>query len=279
MSRCQEVSETTNDTMIAPLKGINWNVFALMLVGGLLGVLAVLPYAAEIIENLSIPEARNSSLPFPLVVLLALLQNGILLSAAIVVGMKLSERVGLRMPLIHAWATGTRADDVAAIVTAGALVGVAIGSILVALEAVFFLKHLPASMRSTFEIPLWKRLLAGIIYGGITEELFMRLFLVSLVAWLVGKFWKTSEGTPTPGAFWTAIIVVALLFGLGHLPMTAVIAPLTQTLVVRAVLLNGVAGVAFGYLYWRHGLEAAMAGHMSAHLVMQGPGVMLLRNM
>ena len=52
-----------------------------------------------------------------------------------------------------------------------------------------------------------------------------------------------------------------------------------HALVVRALVLNGVAGVAFGYLYWRHGLEAAMLGHMSAHVVMQIPGVMLLRTM
>ena len=55
--------------------------------------------------------------------------------------------------------------------------------------------------------------------------------------------------------------------------------PLTPLLVVRALVLNGVAGVAFGYLYWRQGLEAAMLGHISAHLVMQVPGVMLLKNM
>jgi uncharacterized membrane protein YjjP (DUF1212 family) len=49
--------------------------------------------------------------------------------------------------------------------------------------------------------------------------------------------------------------------------------------VARALALNGLAGVAFGYLYWKHGLEAAIAGHMSAHVVMQVPGVMLLRAM
>ena len=107
----------------------------------------------------------------------------------------------------------------------------------------------------------------------------MRLFLVSLVAWLLGRVLKTSEGMPTSGAFWAAIILVAILFGLGHLPITAAITPLTQVLVVRALVLNGVAGIAFGYLYWRHGLEAAMLGHMSAHLVMQAPGVILLKNM
>ena len=107
----------------------------------------------------------------------------------------------------------------------------------------------------------------------------MRLFLMSLVAWLVGKRWKTPEGRPSAGAFVTAIVVVALLFGLGHLPATAAMAPLTSVIVIRALVMNGVAGAAFGYLYWRHGLEAAMMAHMSTHLVMQWPGVMLLLGM
>jgi hypothetical protein len=50
-------------------------------------------------------------------------------------------------------------------------------------------------------------------------------------------------------------------------------------LVVRALVLNGIAGIIFGYLYWKHGLEAAMIGHMSAHLVMQIPGFIILTRM
>jgi membrane protease YdiL (CAAX protease family) len=61
---------------------------------------------------------------------------------------------------------------------------------------------------------------------------------------------EDSWGTPTSGAFWTAIILVALLFGLGHLPATSAMTPITQVLVVRALVLNGIAGIAFGYLYW-----------------------------
>lgn len=121
--------------------------------------------------------------------------------------------------------------------------------------------------------------MAGVVYGGITEELLMRLFLLSLVARLLGRWWKTADGSPTNGVFWAAICLVALLFGLGHLPATAYMAPLTSMLVVRALAPNAVPGVVFGYLCWRHGLEASMLGHMSAHLVMQGPGVMLLRTM
>ena len=150
------------------------------------------------------------------------------------------------------------------------------GAVMVGIEAVFFLRHLPASMLGMFDIPLWKRLLGGVAYGGITEELFMRLFLMSLAAWLLGRWWKTPAGVPVAGAFWAAMFLVAILFGLGHLPATSAITPLTPLLVARALVLNGIAGVAYGYLYWTRGLEAAMAAHMGTHLVLQVPGALLL---
>jgi membrane protease YdiL (CAAX protease family) len=192
--------------------------------------------------------------------------------------MILSERIGLRMPLIQAWTTGTRAP-VARVVRPALLAGAAVGAALVAIEALVFLRHLPSAMHPVFAIPLWKRLLGSVLYGGITEELFMRLFLMSVVARLVGRWWRTAEGLPTAGAFWLAIVVVAVLFGLGHLPATSVLTRLTPMLVMRALVLNGIAGIAFGYLYWKHGLEAAMVAHMSAHLVLQIPGVSILTRM
>jgi hypothetical protein len=261
------------------LERINWRIFAILLVAGLLGVLAVLPFMLDLIGSRAFSQTPVPDLPVPLVVALALLQNGVLLALIIVIGMILSERIGLQMPLIRAWANGEHPPNVTAIVLPGTLVGAAAGAILVGIEALFFLRHLPEALHPLFEIPLWKRLLAGILYGGITEELLMRLFLVSLAAWLLGRLFKTPAGMPSSGAFWAAIVLVAILFGLGHLPMTGAMTPLTQVLVVRALVLNGVAGVAFGYLYWRHGLEAAMLGHMSAHLVMQAPGVILLKRM
>lgn len=265
--------------MVKLFKSINWNVFVVLLVAGLLDVVAVLPYMTDLLESLPIDRAAPPDIPLPLIVTLALLQNGILLAVAIAVGLILSQRIGLRMPLISSLATGEYPHKVKAVVLPGVSMGAAVGGVLVGVDSLFFLRHLPGAMHPpVFEIPLWKRLLAGLLYGGITEELLMRLFLLSLVAWLFGRRWKTTGGMPS-GAFWAAIIVVAALFGLGHLPATAAIAPLTQALVVRALVLNGVAGVAFGYLYWRHGLEAAMSGHISAHVVMQIPGVMLLRSM
>jgi membrane protease YdiL (CAAX protease family) len=70
------------------------------------------------------------------------------------------------------------------------------------------------------------------------------------------------------GVFWAANVVTAVLFGLGHLPATAALAPLTAVLVVRAVVLNGLAGLLFGWLYRRYGLEWAMVSHFGTDLVL-----------
>jgi len=59
-----------------------------------------------------------------------------------------------------------------------------------------------------------------------------------------------------------------VLFGLGHLPATANILPLTPLVITRAVVLNGVGGVIFGWLYWKRGLESAMVAHFSADLIL-----------
>jgi hypothetical protein len=254
--------------------------FAILFVAGLLGVLAVLPFLLELVDQPAFaPREGAPELPRWAVLALAIAQNAILLAVVVALGIRLSKRVGLRMPLVRAWAEGVELPDARADLLSGLLVGAVAGAVLVGTEAAFFLKKLPEAMAGLLDVPLWKRLLAGVVYGGITEELLMRLFLMSLVAWLLGKRWRTADGLPTAGAFRTAIFLVAILFGLGHLPATAAITPLTSLMVTRALVLNGIAGLAFGHLYWRHGLEAAMAGHVGAHLVLQVPGFWLLKSL
>ncbi len=128
------------------------------------------------------------------------------------------------------------------------LLGIGTGVILLLLESFLFLPRLPGLAHApTATAPLWQKFLAS-FYGGITEELLIRLFLFSLLAWLLGKVWHTQAGLPTLGALWAANVIVALLFGLLHLPATAALLPLTTLVITRALLLNGLAGLAFGYL-------------------------------
>ena len=77
--------------------------------------------------------------------------------------------------------------------------------------------------------------------------------------------------------FWVANIIVAILFGLGHLPSAAMVMHITPTVVVLALALNGIAAIAFGYLYWKRGLEAAMIAHFCADFVIYVVGVAFLR--
>ncbi len=55
---------------------------------------------------------------------------------------------------------------------------------------------------------------------------------------------------------------------MGHLPVTSTLVPITPLIVMRAIVLNGLAGLAFGYLYFTRGLESAMLSHFSADIVL-----------
>ena len=64
-----------------------------------------------------------------------------------------------------------------------------------------------------------------------------------------------------------AILGAALFFGLGHLPATMAATPFSTTVLARAILLNGIYGVLFGYLYWKRGLESSMTAHFTSDVL------------
>lgn len=61
--------------------------------------------------------------------------------------------------------------------------------------------------------------------------------------------------------------LTAVLFGLAHIPNATHFVPFSGLVLARALILNGVAALVFGWLYWRKGLEAAMLAHFSADIV------------
>ena len=128
---------------------------------------------------------------------------------------------------------------------------------------------------SAARAPLWKRLLAC-FYGGIDEEVLTRLFLLTLFAWLGLRVFQKQKARLSPATFWIANVLVAILFGLGHLPAASRVMQITPEVVVLALVLNGIAAVPFGYLYWKRGLEAAMIAHFCADFVIFVVGVTLL---
>jgi len=195
------------------------------------------------------------------------------LGVACLLGAYAAPRVGLQSYAINREETGggiwqhLRGD-------VGLAVGIGIigGILIVVLDAImmpFVAQDLPQAVigatRPTV-IDVLAYVPVRFLYGGITEELMLRFGLMSVlvfVGWIITG--RRADG-PQPAVVWAAIIVAAVLFGLGHLPALAQSVALTPALIARTVLLNAVAGVLFGWLYWRRSLEAAMIAHASFHV-------------
>jgi membrane protease YdiL (CAAX protease family) len=253
-------------------KPFNWKIFFILLAACIWGVIAVLPYTLDLQKNVL------SQLPVPLWVLLAAqgLQGTILFAIAIGLGLFIANRIGLGLPILEAKLAGESIwERVKAFLPLSIIVGVVGSVLIIGLDLYVFGSALKAQFGAKADGLLlqgdqpaaWKGLLAS-FYGGVNEEVLLRLFLMSLLAWL-GKFVsKTEDGRPTVLVFWVANILAAILFGLGHLPATATLLPLTPLVVLRAIVLNGLIGIALGYLYFTRGLESAIISHFSADIVL-----------
>ena len=112
--------------------------------------------------------------------------------------------------------------------------------------------------------------MASVLYGGIIEEVMMRLFLMSLIAFALWKLFfrkHERENIPTK-VFVIANALAAILFAAGHLPATiSIFGTLTPLILFRCFLLNGGFGLIFGWFYHRYGIIYAMIGHALFHIV------------
>ena len=141
------------------------------------------------------------------------------------------------------------------------------GMALILPDVFFFGRHIPAVAESYAAKPTIPYLIATVTYGAVIEEIMLRLFCMSLLAFLLWKLFARKQETPAAGILMAANVMTALLFAAGHLPATAVMMGLTPMIVLRCFLLNGIFGLAFGWLYRRYGLRYAMIAHGGCHVV------------
>lgn len=141
---------------------------------------------------------------------------------------------------------------------------------LFSLDAWTFAKWIPqlsgsSAAAGSFDAPTW---LASVLYGGVIEEVMLRLFLMSLFALIGWKLFRRAESAVPKSALIVSNGMAALLFAAGHLPSTALLfGSLTPLIVLRCFLLNGAAGLAFGRFYRKYGVQYAMLAHILFHLV------------
>jgi membrane protease YdiL (CAAX protease family) len=252
-----------------------WTLFWILLSAGLITTVAVLPYSLAInpdaAEKLKANLAeKGSKLPAMLVIVFAsVVQAGLLIAIAIYFGLNATRAIGLHLPILDALLSGQPVLPVLfSALPITLLVGFGAGAIISGLERYYFQPRLPNAFHNIeTKQATWMRMLAC-FYGGIYEELLLRLFVLSGLIWLIGRVWPFPAEQINPVVFWVANIIAALLFGLGHLPATARIARLTPLIISRALLLNGLAGLLFGVLFFSYGLEFAMIAHFCMDIMM-----------
>lgn len=237
----------------------------LLTVMSLLGALAILPYQFAMSPDIFEQIKTESPIPVPIVLALGFLQNGVLFFALILAGVFLQEKTGLDVPLLKSLLNEKKLPKLSIKwIGLGVLVSF-LGTIaVVLLDKFVFIPQITVPETATLKAEWWQGLLA-MFYGGITEEVLLRLFLMTLLVWLLAKLFRKSVGNIPKSYYWIGAILAALIFGALHLPATAMIfGDLNTILVIRALLLNGILGVWFGYLYWKKGLEYAIISHMAA---------------
>ncbi|WP_338472400.1 CPBP family intramembrane glutamic endopeptidase [Niallia sp. XMNu-256] len=149
------------------------------------------------------------------------------------------------------------------------LFGAITGFILVGADKFYFQQNIPQLASVTPETSI-TGMFAGIFYGGVFEEVLMRLFIMSLFVWIINKVITRGIDSIPNWVYGVSIVIAALLFAVGHFPATIMyFGELNSTIIFRSLLLNGIGGLFFGYLYWKKGLEYAIFAHMFAHISVQ----------
>lgn len=245
-----------------------WRAATALFIPGFIGTLSLIPFIARSLRKLPSGIIPVDT-PFALLVALSLIQPAFLLAAAVGVGIWLAPKLGLTSRVAYA-ASGSRSalHDIRRDLRPALLSGIVLGLAVIILDA--FLLPLAGEAAQSLSVsgdrPFWY-LIMGTLYGGITEEIMMRWGLMTFLAWLCWLFVQRGSARPRPPVMWVSITLAALIFGFGHLGTVAAAAPLTTMLVLRTLLLNGLAGMVFGWLYWRFSLEAAMISHATFHVL------------
>lgn len=141
------------------------------------------------------------------------------------------------------------------------------GLALILPDLLYFGQYSQEIMDSYANKPTLTYILASVTYGAVVEEVMIRLFVMSLLAFIFHKIFGKSKEKPSVGVFVLANVLSALLFAAGHLPATFIILGSSPIIIARCFLLNGGVGLLFGWLYRKYGLRYAMFAHGGCHIV------------
>lgn len=245
----------------------NWNLFFILVLISIPGAVFAARSGLGTIELLIKSGGIDQKLP-PKNILLVLagLQTLILAAIASAIGTTLADQVGLSAPVLLAASAGDPIWTAMRDHFLPALILGLVGALIFLVAYYGFFKSkldkdtVQATENLRGSLGFWGR----IFYGAVVEEILVRWGLMTLFLWILSLI----VDPLTPLVYWIAILLAGLLFALGHIPGSiAAGAMKTPMFYAATLILNGWASIIFGWLFWQHGLVAAMLAHALLHLL------------
>ncbi len=248
-----------------------WKTFLAFFGIGLIGIAFLVPSIIPALEQQlqSLPNVPD--VPFAVIVISSLINPFILLIIMIIVGQVIAPKVKLHSYLYQhmqgnkdVWKSFTSTIPIAIIL--GTFV-----SIIFFIFELIFQSYVPEALKIiSIESRNLVNTLGGVFYGGIVEEILIRWGVMSLFVWVGWKVFQRGRNAPSSSVFWISIVVASILFALGHWGATALAVPvITPIIFIRMLLLNGIGGIIYGWLFWKKGLEVAMMAHATTHIAIK----------
>lgn len=250
--------------------------FSVLLSAAILGSIAILPYSIRLIKEAK--KKKPLKFSYRTLFILSFLQNAVLFTTITGIGLLIAHQIRLGAPLIEAIGNGALNQSVTSVVISAFILGAFGGGFLLLFD-LLLVPYFPEKLLTTaLKTTQWENFTAS-FYGGVNEEIFTRLFGVSLVAWLISRIWHTPDGLPTVAVFWISISFMAIIFAVGHLPaLKNLLGEISHLMLFRTIVLNTPIGLLCGFIFWNYGIEAAIITHFIADIVYHVGGTFVLRS-
>jgi membrane protease YdiL (CAAX protease family) len=251
--------------MVSETRRYPWRTFIFLVAAGTLTGPLVIPYFLGLV---AIAPGSHPLESLHSLILSGLIENLEYLVPAAGIGLLVARKIGLGAPYLESWLDGAPrpARPVLSIVWPALIWAMVPAIIAFAVDALFRYAlgvTTPApEIHARIAVSWWRSGLAS-LWAPWAEEIFDRLFLLSLLAWLGMKLFRVSEkGRGRWVALWIANFATALFFGWYHISNEKLfVNPVPFIVALRTVLIVLPAGLAFGWIYIRRGLEAAILSH------------------
>jgi hypothetical protein len=259
------------DAMASQAHRYPWRTFAFLVAAGTLTGPLVIPYFLGLAAIAPGPQPTPSLVSL---ILWGLIQNLVFLIPGTGIGLLVARKIGLGAPYLESWLDGASGpvQPFSSVVQPALFWAAATAIIAFAIDGFFRYVlgvDFPApEIHARIAVPWWRSGLAS-FWAPWTEEIFDRLFLLSLLAWVGMKLFRIlREGPGRWIALSVANLTTAFFFGWYHISNEELFAnPVPSIAALRTLLILLPVGLAFGWLYIRRGLEAAILAHFISDLI------------